>query len=38
MVDFRHELGALEPWLHHYGVAAVFVILVFEFVGHPASR
>lgn len=35
MVDFRHELGALEPWLHHYGVAAVFVILVFELLGIP---
>jgi hypothetical protein len=35
MVDFHHELGELEPWVHHYGVAAVFVILVFESLGLP---
>ena len=23
MADFRHELGVLEPSIHHYGVAAV---------------
>jgi membrane protein DedA with SNARE-associated domain len=35
MADFRHELGALEPWIHHYGVVAVFLILVFESLGAP---
>ena len=35
MVDIRHELGALEPWIHHYGVAAVFVILTLESLGIP---
>jgi len=35
MVDFRHELGALEPWIHHYGVAAVCVILTLESLGIP---
>jgi membrane protein DedA with SNARE-associated domain len=35
MVDFRHELGTLEPWIHHYGVAAVCVILVLESLGLP---
>jgi membrane protein DedA with SNARE-associated domain len=35
MVDFHRELGALEPWIHHYGVAAVGVILVFESLGLP---
>jgi membrane protein DedA with SNARE-associated domain len=35
MADFHHELGALEPWIHHYGVAAVGVILVFESLGLP---
>lgn len=31
----EHVLGTLEPWIHHYGVAAVFVILVFESLGVP---
>jgi membrane protein DedA with SNARE-associated domain len=35
MVDLRHELGTLEPWIHHYGVAAVFVILTLESLGIP---
>ncbi len=35
MVDFRHELGTLEPWIHHYGVAAVCVILTLESLGVP---
>jgi membrane protein DedA with SNARE-associated domain len=35
MTDFRHELGALEPWIHHYGVASVFLILVFESLVAP---
>jgi membrane protein DedA with SNARE-associated domain len=35
MVDFRHELGALEPWIHDYGVVAVFVILTLESLGIP---
>jgi membrane protein DedA with SNARE-associated domain len=35
MAEYRHELGALEPWIHHHGVAAVFVILVFESLGAP---
>src|SRR5271163_1029248 len=28
-------LGALEPWIHHYGVAAVGVILILESLGIP---
>ncbi len=35
MLDFGHELGMLEPWLHHYGVIAVFLILTFESCGMP---
>jgi membrane protein DedA with SNARE-associated domain len=35
MVDFHHELGTLQPWIHHYGVAAVFVILTLESLGIP---
>jgi membrane protein DedA with SNARE-associated domain len=35
MVDFHHELGTLEPWIQHYGVAAVFVILTLESLGIP---
>jgi len=31
----EHVLGTLEPWIHHYGVAAVFVILLFESLGVP---
>jgi membrane protein DedA with SNARE-associated domain len=35
MTAFGHELGTLEPWIHHYGVAAVFLILMFESFGAP---
>jgi membrane protein DedA with SNARE-associated domain len=35
MADFHHELGALEPWIHDYGVAAVFMILTLESLGLP---
>jgi membrane protein DedA with SNARE-associated domain len=35
MMEFRHELGTLEPWIHHYGVAAVGVILTLESLGIP---
>src|ERR1039458_5882519 len=35
MVGLGHELGRLVPWIHHYGVAAVCVILVFESLGIP---
>jgi membrane protein DedA with SNARE-associated domain len=35
MTAFGHELGTLEPWIHDYGVAAVFLILVFESFGAP---
>lgn len=31
MTEFGHVLSGLEPWLHQYGVAAVFLILTFEF-------
>jgi membrane protein DedA with SNARE-associated domain len=35
MAEFGHELATLGPWLHHYGVAAVFVILTLESLGMP---
>jgi membrane protein DedA with SNARE-associated domain len=35
MTGFGHELRALEPWLHHYGAAAIFAILVLESLGLP---
>jgi membrane protein DedA with SNARE-associated domain len=35
MAEFGHELATLGPWIHHYGVAAVFVILTFESLGLP---
>jgi membrane protein DedA with SNARE-associated domain len=35
MAGFHHELGALEPWIHHYGVAAVGAILILESLGLP---
>ena len=35
MTDFEHLLATLEPWIYHYGVAAVFVTLVFESFGLP---
>jgi membrane protein DedA with SNARE-associated domain len=31
----EHVLGTLEPWIHHYGEAAVFVILLLESLGVP---
>lgn len=31
----EHVLGTLGPWIHHYGVVAVFVILVLELLGLP---
>ena len=35
MAEFGHELAALAPWIHHYGVTAVFVILTLESLGVP---
>jgi membrane protein DedA with SNARE-associated domain len=35
MTEFAHVLGMLEPWIHQYGVAAVFVILTLESFGVP---
>ena len=35
MTEFGHVLRGLEPWLHQYGVVAVFVILTFELFGIP---
>jgi membrane protein DedA with SNARE-associated domain len=35
MTEFGHVLRGLEPWLHHYGVVAVFFILTFESLGLP---
>ena len=35
MAEFGHELATLAPWIHHYGVAAVFVILALESLGLP---
>ena len=35
MTEFGHVLGILEPWIHQYGVAAVFVILTLESFGIP---
>jgi membrane protein DedA with SNARE-associated domain len=35
MAEFRHKLATLEPWIHHHGVAAVFLILIFESFGVP---
>ena len=35
MAEFEHQLAALGPWIHHYGVAAVFLILTFESLGIP---
>ena len=39
MTEFGHVLRGLEFWLHHYGVAAVFLILTFESLDYrsPAS-
>jgi len=35
MTELTNFLGALEPWVHQYGVVAVFVILTFESFGAP---
>ena len=35
MTEFNHILGAMAPWIHTYGSAAVFVILTFESLGMP---
>jgi membrane protein DedA with SNARE-associated domain len=35
MTEFDHILGAMAPWIHAYGSAAVFVILTFESLGMP---
>ncbi len=35
MSELHHILGAMGPWLHAYGSAAVFVILLFELLGLP---
>jgi membrane protein DedA with SNARE-associated domain len=35
MIEFRHELEILKPWIHEHGVAAVFVVLFFESFGVP---
>jgi membrane protein DedA with SNARE-associated domain len=35
MTEFAHVLGMLEPWIHQYGVAAVFAILTLESFGAP---
>jgi membrane protein DedA with SNARE-associated domain len=35
MTEFEHLLGVLEPWVRDYGVAAVFLILMFESFGMP---
>jgi len=34
-MEFGHVLGFLEPWVHHYGPATVFVILTLESFGIP---
>ncbi len=35
MTELNHIVGAMAPWLHAYGSAAVFVILLFELLGLP---
>jgi membrane protein DedA with SNARE-associated domain len=35
MTEFDHIVGAMAPWIHSYGSAAVFVILTFESLGMP---
>lgn len=35
MMEFGHLLGTLEPYVHQYGVAAIFLILTFESLGAP---
>jgi membrane protein DedA with SNARE-associated domain len=35
VTEFGHLLGTLEPYVHQYGAAAVFLILTFESFGAP---
>jgi membrane protein DedA with SNARE-associated domain len=35
MINFEHDLGMLEPLIHQYGVAGVFLILMLESCGVP---
>lgn len=35
MTELHYILGTMAPWLHAYGSAAVFVILLFESLGLP---
>ena len=35
MTELNHIVGVMAPWLHAYGSAAVFVILLFESLGLP---
>jgi membrane protein DedA with SNARE-associated domain len=35
MTEFHHILGNLEPWVHEYGAAAIFLILILESFGAP---
>ena len=35
MTIFGHDVGTLEPWIHQYGVAAVFLIIALESFGVP---
>lgn len=35
MTEFGHLLGMLEPYVHQYGAAAVFLILMLESLGLP---
>jgi len=35
MTEFGHVMRALEPWLHHYGDAAIFLVLTLESLGLP---
>ncbi len=35
MTELHQFVGAMAPWLHAYGSAAVFVILLFELLGLP---
>ncbi len=35
MTEFSQVLGTLEPWVHEYGAAAIFLILTLESFGAP---
>jgi membrane protein DedA with SNARE-associated domain len=35
MTEFSYVLGSLEPWIHDYGAAAIFLILTLESFGVP---